>query len=273
MNGEPQEAADSPVLLLTTHQPDWLETAGVPLFISDTRLRRYTRYPRAISPWAVDSGGFTALQRFGRWTTTPEEYVERLRRYRDEIGMMLWAACQDWMCEPVVINGGFAGGARFVGTHMTVHEHQQRTVDSLVHLRHIAPDLPIIPVLQGYEIDEYVRCAQLYAERGIDLTAEPLVGVGSVCRRQADEEIHAVISAIRGLGISRIHAFGVKTLGLGLYGHLLSSVDSCAWSMNARWRGTPLPGCTGHSTCSNCQIYAMAWRANLTKTTGLPLWR
>ena len=263
----------TPVLLLTTHQPEWLATAGVPLFISDTRLRRYTRLPKAVSPWAADSGGFTALQRYGRWRTTPEEYVARLRRYRDQAGMMLWASCQDWMCEPVVINGGVADGVRFVGTKLTVLEHQRRTVANLVHLRRIAPDLPIAPVLQGFEADEYRRCAELYADHGVDLGREPIVGIGSVCRRQADEEIHDVVATVRDLGIRNLHAFGVKTGGLGLYGHLLSSVDSCAWSLNARFRGSPLPGCTGHLTCSNCLTYAKRWREGVAKSTGLPLWR
>lgn len=66
--------------LLGTHQPGWLAHAGVPLFVSDTRLRRYKTLPRAVAPFAVDSGGFTELQRHGTWTVNPGEYVARLRR-------------------------------------------------------------------------------------------------------------------------------------------------------------------------------------------------
>jgi hypothetical protein len=42
------------------------------------------------------------------------------------------------------------------------------------------PELPSIPVLQGQSITDYHRCADPYEQRGIDLSALPLVGVGNV---------------------------------------------------------------------------------------------
>jgi hypothetical protein len=56
---------------LGTHMPHWLREVDVPLFISRNRLTRYKTLPRAIGPWALDSGGFTELQRYGRWTVSP----------------------------------------------------------------------------------------------------------------------------------------------------------------------------------------------------------
>lgn len=244
---------------LGTHQPGWLTRAGVPLFISDVRLRVYKTLPRAAAAWALDSGGFSELQYHGKWTVTPQEYITRVRRYRDEIGHLQWAAPQDWMCEPVVIAGGQGGPLHFVGTGLTVAEHQARTVDNFLELRQLAPDLPFIPVLQGYRMDEYLACADLYAASGVDLASEPLVGLGSVCRRQATGEAHAIIEALRFRGIRRLHGFGVKTLGLARYGHLLDSADSLAWSYDAR-RSPRLPGCEGHKNCANCLRYALRWR-------------
>ena len=78
--------------LLGTHQPGWLRKARVPLFVSDTRLREYKTLPHAAAPWSLDSGGFTELQRNGAWTVSPAEYIARVRRYRDEIGHLAWAA-------------------------------------------------------------------------------------------------------------------------------------------------------------------------------------
>lgn len=247
--------------LLGTHQPGWLGKAGVPLFVPDTRLRPYKTLPRAIAPWALDSGGFTQLQKFGDWTIPPEQYAARVRRYRDEIGQLAWAAPQDWMCEPLVIHGGIGPrGQAFAGTHLTVAEHQRRTVANLLHLRQIAPDLPWIPVLQGYTRDEYEHCADLYHGAGIDLTGEPLVGLGSVCRRQATGEAHEIAAALHARGITRLHGFGVKTLGLAQYGHLLTSADSLAWSEDAR-HAPPLPGHSQrHINCANCPEYALRWR-------------
>jgi hypothetical protein len=262
----------SALFLLGTHQPAWLTRARVPLFVCDRRLRGYRTLPRAAAPWALDSGGFTELQTYGRWTVTPAEYAARVRRYRDEIGSLAWAAPQDWMCEPIVIRGGQAGRLRFVGTGLSVAEHQARTVASFVQLRELAPDLPFIPVLQGFTTSEYQRCADLYATAGIDLATAPLVGLGSVCRRQGTAEAHQIITALHGRGITRLHGFGVKTLGLRRYGHLLASADSLAWSEDARRLGRPMPGCPAHrpgcpprcrahhKNCANCLRYALHWR-------------
>ena len=249
---------------LGTHQTGWLAKAGVPLLVSDTRLRKRVRLPRAAAPWAQDSGGFRQLQDHGDWSSvTPADYITRTRRYRDEIGLLQWAAPQDWMCEPAIIQGGWHGGQYFVGTHLTVAEHQRRTVANLLHLRDAAPDLPFVPVLQGFILDDYQRCADLYDRAGIDLAAEPLVGLGSVCRRQATRGVHQIITALRARGISRLHGFGVKALGLDLYGDLIASADSLAWSYDARMARRPLmPGCT-HANCASCLAYALDWRRRM----------
>lgn len=259
-----------PTFYLGTHQPGWLRHAGIRLFISDVRLRVYKRLPVAAASWACDSGGFSQLQHYGTWTVPPGEYVTRLRRYRDEIGQLEWAAPQDWMCEPIVINGGRVGGQYFVGTHRSVAEHQWRTVLNFLHLRDIAPDLPIIPVVQGFTRDEYLRCADLYWTLGrIDLATEALVGVGSVCRRQAMTDAGQILTALHQRGLHRLHGFGFKILGLTDHGHLLTSADSMAWSDDARRLRHPTPDCPGKirqsgqpvKNCANCLHYALTWRA------------
>jgi hypothetical protein len=90
--------AEPPTFFLGTHQPHWLGL-GVPLFVSDRRLRRYRTLPRAGTGWALDSGGFTELSTYGHWDAgpTPAEYVARIRRYAVDIGQLAWAAPQDWM--------------------------------------------------------------------------------------------------------------------------------------------------------------------------------
>jgi hypothetical protein len=257
-----------PLFLLGTHQPGWLGKAGVPLFVSDPRLRVYKTLPRAAAPWALDSGGFSELQKYGRWTVTPAQYVARVRRYRDEIGRMLWAAPQDWMCEPIVINGGRIGPVVFAGTGLSVAEHQRRTVLNYALLRDLAPDLPIIPVVQGDTEDAYLRCVDLYRSLiGLDLTAVPLVGVGSVCRRQGTAEAGRILAALHRRGMRRLHGVGFKTLGLFAHGHLLTSADSLAWSDTARKLRRPaLAECVRagrHRNCANCLPYALHWRAGV----------
>jgi hypothetical protein len=169
----------------------------------------------------------------------------------------------DWMCEPAVIEGGTLAGQRFIGTGLSVREHQHRTVDNYLHLRQLAPDLPFIPVLQGWHLDDYLTCARDYVDAGIDLTTLPRVGLGSVCRRQSTNQIHHIVAAFAHLGIA-LPGFGVKATGLDLYGDLLASADSMAWSFEARRRQRPLPGCTGHKNCANCPRYAYAWHHRIT---------
>ncbi|WP_433019968.1 DUF7221 family queuine tRNA-ribosyltransferase-like protein [Kribbella sp. CA-294648] len=235
---------------LGTHQPGWLRTSSVPLFVSDRRLRGYKTLPRATAPWALDSGGFTELSTHGSWDhgPTPRQYADRVRRYRDEVGQLLWAAPQDWMCEPWILSK----------TGRSLLDHQRRTVGNYLQLREIAPDLPFVPVLQGWRLDDYLVCVELYSKAGVDLAAAQVVGLGSVCRRQATNEAVTIIDALRAAGVERLHGFGFKVLGLRRCGHRLASADSMAWSIEAR-RTAPLPGCQ-HKNCANCHLYAHQWR-------------
>jgi hypothetical protein len=91
---------------LGSPEPAWLKRTDVPLFISHNRLKRCKTLPRALGPWALDSGGFTELQRHGMYRLTAADYAAAVRRYRDEIGGLEWVAPQDWMCEPLVREGG-----------------------------------------------------------------------------------------------------------------------------------------------------------------------
>lgn len=231
--------------MLGTHQPHWLGLLSTPLFVSHRRLRSYKTLPVARGSWALDSGGFTELSMHGRWVTTLPEYVEAVARYH-EIGGLQWAAPMDWMCEPVML----------AKTGLTVREHQERTVANYLDLKAAAPDLPFIPVLQGWSIDDYLTCVDLYGQADVDLLDGRLVGIGSVCRRQATIEIADLIGELAGIGVT-MHGFGMKVVGLRRVAHLLASADSMAWSFQAR-RNPPRPGCT-HKNCANCIDYALAW--------------
>jgi hypothetical protein len=210
----------------------------------------------------LDSGAFSEIAAHGRFETTPDVYARAVRRYRDEIGGLAWAAPQDWMCEPIML----------AKTGLTVTEHQRRTVASYLNLRDLAPDLPWVPVLQGFDLDDYLRCVDVYAAAGVSLERLPLVGLGSVCRRQATGRIAVLTATLATQGL-KLHGFGVKTGGLDLYGAHLASADSMAWSYRAR-RRAPLDGCA-HRSCANCLRFALAWRdrivARLAAATARPV--
>ena len=214
---------------LGTHQPAWLaRQLGVLLLVSHRRLAGRRTLPRAAAPWALDSGGFTELSLHGRWCTEPRAYVVAVRRYSAEIGQLDWAAPQDWMCEDSVRRR----------TGLALRTHQRRTVANYLELRDLDPALPFIPVLQGQSVSDYHRCADLYESAGVDLAELPLVGVGSVCRRQHTREVGQIMRALAVRGFT-LHGFGVKIAGLARYADAISSCDSAAWSL----RGRHVPGC------------------------------
>jgi hypothetical protein len=229
---------------------------GVPVMVSHGRLRRARTLPRATAPWVCDSRGFTELSTHGRWTIGAREYADALLRYTDGIGQLAWASPQDWMCEPWIL----------AKTGRTVADHQQLTTESVALLRELlAGRVHIIPVVQGYRLADYERHDDLYLMHGIDLRAEPVVGLGSVCRRQSTTEIRDIVTLMAGRGLA-LHGFGVKTAGLRSYGPLLASADSFAWSYGGRRRG----GLCGHEGGpkweANCKYWAMNWRTHVLST-------
>jgi hypothetical protein len=219
--------------------------------ISHGRLRQRRVLPTATAPWICDSRGFTELSQHGKWTIRARDYAASITRYQHHIGQLQWAAPQDWMCEPWIL----------AKTGKTIGQHQQATVESVLLLRHLAPDVHIIPVLQGWQLADYLTCIDLYRTHGIDLRTEPVVGLGSICRRQSTPEIATIVRAIAATGI-RLHGFGVKTAAMSMYGLLLASADSWAWSYAAR---RDIGACP-HGTVkweANCRHWALTWRCEV----------
>jgi hypothetical protein len=98
----------------------------------------------------------------------------------------------------------------------------------------------------------------MYEQANVDLASEPLVAVGSVCRRGQDDEIVRILDRLSREGLA-MHAFGVRSSALQRAADCLVSADSMSWSYTAR-RAAPMPGHT-HKSCANCRIYAEAWHA------------
>lgn len=236
------------VFYLGTHRAHWLRLLDVPLFVSRNRLAHRKTLPRARGPWALDSGGFTELSQHGSWRRDAIEYAAEVHRFRDEIGNLAWAAPMDWMCEPSML----------AKTGLSVADHQRRTVANFLRLRDLAPELPFVPVVQGWTLADYRRCVDLYAAAGVDLASETTVGVGSVCRRQATGEIDFIVSTLAEQGL-RLHGFGVKTRGLATYAPNLVSADSMAWSYRGRRSGSCTHGSRARSE-ANCLTFALDWR-------------
>jgi hypothetical protein len=236
---------------LGVHGAHWLSKTVAPLFVSRRRLADRRTLPRAQGPWALDSGAFTELRLHGRFTISAAQYAVEIARYAAEIGQLAWAAPQDWMCEPFML----------ATTQQSVAVHQARTIQNFLDLRTRTP--LVIPVLQGWHLADYLRHVDQYGQAGVDLIREPIVGIGSVCRRQDMVTGARIVEALWALGL-RLHGFGVKLTGLARFAHLLTSADSMAWSYEARRRRVRRPTCLHRAeSCRNCLTYALEWATRI----------
>lgn len=176
----------------------------------------------------MDSGAFTEISTHGTYRHSVGEYAAEIRRWSTN-GNLLAAVSQDWMCEPWIIEK----------TGLSVLEHQRLTVERYDAL--LAEDTAgvyVLPVLQGYAPQDYIRHIRLYGDR---LATGAWVGVGSICKRNSNARaIEAVLLAIHGERPDlQLHGFGLKSTALrsSLVFELLHTSDSMAWSFNARKQG------------------------------------
>lgn len=195
-------------------------------FISINRLRR-RKSDFEVNDWMLDSAAFTELHRFGRYRHDVAAYASEIKRWK-VCGNLLAAVSQDYMCEPFMLSK----------TGLTVAEHQRLTIERYRQLVAAATGVAILPVLQGYQPEEYVSHLRQYGDL---LNPAMWVGVGSVCKRNASPcLILEVLSAIKDARPDlRLHGFGLKITALASEAvrNELYSCDSMAWSYAARREG------------------------------------
>jgi hypothetical protein len=174
------------------------------------------------TPWDcehlfLDSGGYSLMLDTGEHPPA-DEYID----YVEEADPAYFAL-QDFPCEPDVLD-----------TYgRSVFKHREFSVEYSASCRALAADRGInaepVAVLQGWEPDEYLRCIERYEQEGL-LT--DTVGIGSVCRRNAEADIREIVLTIRDvLPKRRLHAFGVKrdVLSYPAVLRALDSADSLAY--------------------------------------------
>lgn len=147
----------------------------------------------------IDSGGYSFIKGKGEYQTSDSQYLEFIKRVQPEI-----FALRDYPCESKVLE-----------EHgRTVEKHQEMTTKRHRKLLDLWSDAwwqssqPVC-VIQGWELDDYLRHLDQLRENGL-LT--DYVGIGSVCRRNQDEQIRDIVMRIRQELPPRckLHAFGVK---------------------------------------------------------------
>lgn len=166
----------------------------------------------------LDSGGYLMLMRYGYYPFSVVNYANLVARLSPD-----YYASMDYACEPDLIDAKKT-------TLMAVKDRINATVKNALELAEWETHLPgqMVPVVQGYTLDEYLYCLGLYAQAGL---IRDYMAVGSMCRRVSDDELAELIPGIyyaaRKYGCSKLHFFGLKlSPSLAPYGDMIYSRDS-----------------------------------------------
>lgn len=207
------------------HQPTDVHHFGA-AFVSVNRLRS-RKAPFPAHDWIMDSGAFTEISTHGHYRHSVEEYAREIKRWKNN-GNLLAAVSQDYMCEPFILEK----------TGLSVEDHHRLTIERYDALIAEETGVYIMPVLQGFKPIEYVQHVIMYGDR---LPFGAWVGVGSVCKRNADPA--AILEVLTHIKVVRpdlrLHGFGLKKTALSnaRICDLLETADSMAWSFSARKQG------------------------------------
>ena len=171
----------------------------------------------------VDSGGYSFIKGKGEYETSDAEYLDFIEEHEAEV-----FALRDYPCEPEVLDEN----------DRTVVRHQKMTTDRhrdlLDELDERSIDAQPLTVVQGWAVDDYLEHVDALRSAGV-LT--DYVGIGSVCRRNAEAEIRRVILAVSDALPSGtdLHAFGVKgsVLRYPDVRDALTSADSQSYEVQA----------------------------------------
>lgn len=195
-----------------------------PVMVSVNALRGYKKL--IIHDLAlIDSGAFTLVNKHGGYPAGElPRYVSKISPFLSS--HILAIVAQDYMCESFVLQK----------TGLTVEEHQRYTIYRYKALNKLMKDkVYVLPVLQGYEPQEYVNHVRQYGQL---LKNDSWVGVGSVCKRNSKpQKVLEVLQAIKSERPDLcLHGFGIKKTALlnPAVRSYLHSADSFAWSYAAR---------------------------------------
>lgn len=204
---------------------------GVPVMVSANSLwndeaQKFSRAWRALHGLRVhlDSGGFVAMKRYGRFRFSVEQYAQLAAEMSPQ-----WWAQMDLCCEPEVAADRAEVFRRIDATAANLRECRAQAIQA-------GAKQPLI-VLQGWQPSDYTS-GPAFDDPGFQWPE--IVGVGSVCRRSlhGSAGLLAVLRALdaRLPGHVRVHLFGVKSQAVEkLRWHpRIASVDSMAWSYAAR---------------------------------------
>ena len=185
----------------------------------DNRQKQWRKmsFPKTSGMRWLDCGGFTLLNKYGDYPFSVAAYANLVAATAPA-----FYATMDYPCEPEI------------NRTMHLQDNRQRiqaTVDMAAELMSMESMIgtgTAVPVIQGFALDEYLRCIDLYHQRGL---IRPYMAVGSMCKRSNDAEIldllPPIYEAATAAGVKRLHLFGLK---LSL---LLKPLHDMIWSRDS----------------------------------------
>lgn len=183
-----------------------------------------------ISSICIDSGGFTAAKRWGRYPWTIAQYAEWIGQMSRDV-ILDFCAVMDYACEPTVNRSILA----------TNQSRIEATIENEIACKEVAPGLPWLPVLQGDNLAE--RTYDLDRRREMGLRPTDYAGIGSVCGRGAHGARQVVKFYADRLPGVKYHGFGMHIQALdddAVYG-VVKSWDSYSWNWGRGQKGVDRP--------------------------------
>ncbi|WP_224095621.1 hypothetical protein [Nostoc sp. MS1] len=231
---------NEPLYFLGCNFPEKIASLDCPVMLSingffKKRGNKYTCRKQPFNggnhPMIFDSGAFSRISRlYGYKNHLPTRtYAQVIWRFKNCCNLVA-VVVQDYMCEEYILS--ITGLDILTHQRLTLHR-RDRLVEELDRLAQDTGEAPpyIMPVLQGYEPDDYLRHFDNYGSR---LLPGDWIGIGSVCKRNANPgSIWAILNQLP-TGF-RWHGFGVKRTALqdGAIRGCFYSVDSQAGSLGS----------------------------------------
>lgn len=195
----------------------WLERNNIPTMKNASNYwkpkeEEWTSPPDWDSPLIVDCGGYNVQLKYGEYPWSIESYNDWLNRNSDRVD---WAPVMDYACED-----------RF-NDKWHYKERMEATLENTIEQFELEQDgWKLVPVLQGRNIQDYVRFYDWLSDHGIPTD---YVGLGTVCRLSNTRKIVSMENKLRKrTDVDKIHGFGVK-IEAYKNGAKFESSDSAAW--------------------------------------------
>lgn len=190
----------------------------------------YRHFPKTANMTWLDFGGYSFFSRgHADYPFSVEAALCLVARIKPN-----YYASLDYPCEPSISDAI---------DHVPVRERIHRTVQRADEMAQWDTQVTgtMVPVIQGYHLEDYTYCMDLYQQAGL---IRPYMAIGSVCARSDDSEIVTLIRNLyheaRERGIKRLHYFGLKvTEALKTMNGFIWSRDSAVAMIYGQQAGLP----------------------------------